>query len=337
MPPPPSARSEACHPIYIVFGPETFLRGEAVRAVCDRVLGDADRVLALSEYDGSSTGTELAQVLDDLRTLPFLTERRLVAVRDADSFISRYREQIEVYLDKPSPTGVLLLDCRSCPGNTKIHKKAAKIGEVIECKAFKGRQVAGWVADRAKSVHGLQIDARATALLCDLIGDDLGVLDAELQKIALYAGSRKRITVDDIHALVGQHREEEVWGILSALAAGDQARAMTLWEEVWQTDRAASARAVAGIAFKVRQLLAAKRAEKGGATMSEIAHSLWRSNDARLRAELAAFSIERIEEMLCRLLEADVAAKTGGVSVRSSIEAFIVDMCRGRQRARATV
>jgi len=39
--------------------------------------------------------------------------------------------------------------------------------------------------------------------------------------------------------------------------------------------------------------------------------------------------------MLTRLLEADVAGKTGAASVRSSIEAFIVEMCGRRASRRA--
>ena len=110
-----------------------------------------------------------------------------------------------------------------------------------------------------------------------------------------------------------------------------------MWEEVWQTDRAASARAIGGIAFTVRRLLNAKRVQEAGATLDELRKvmMIWK-DDRRLRAELAAFTTHQVEWMLCRLLEADVAAKTGGVSVRSSIEAFIVELCQRRMSRQAT-
>jgi len=62
---------------------------------------------------------------------------------------------------------------------------------------------------------------------------------------------------------------------------------------------------------------------------------IWRDDD-RLNRELNAFTAEQIEWMLTRLLDADVAGKTGAASVRSSIEAFIIDMCQQRTPRRAT-
>src|SRR5690606_22786805 len=116
---------------------------------------------------------------------------------------------------------------------------------------------------------------------------------------------RKAVTPTDVQATVGHTREEQVWGILAAISAGDEGRALALWEGVWETDRAAQGRAIAGIAYKVRQLLTAKRAEEAGAPVSELAKLLMIWGDpSRVRSELAAFTTAQVETMLCRLLEA---------------------------------
>ncbi|MEP0841613.1 MAG: DNA polymerase III subunit delta [Phycisphaerae bacterium] len=320
--------------VYAVFGPEAFLKRQAVRRITDAVLGQADRAMSMNEYEGPSA--ELAVVLDDLRTLPFLSDRRLVLVREADAFITRFRADLEAYLESPSPTGVLLLECKSLPANTRLYKKIDAQGGIRACPEVKANAIGGWLAGRAREAHGAAIEPQAAALLAELVGTELGLLDAELEKLALYVGDRRTITADDVKALVGQQREEEIWGIMSAIAAGDRARALTLWEEVVETDRTAEILSIAGIAFKVRQLLNAKRAQAAGASLFELGKMLmiW-GNPQRVQAELSAFTVEQLERMLCRLLEADVAAKSGGVSVRASIEALIIEACRGRQRARA--
>lgn len=305
-------------------------------SLIDRILGDADRSLALTEYDGSDASVSLANVLDDLRTLPFLSDRRLVVVREADAFVTKYRQELEDYLESPSATGVLLLECKSFPATTRLHKRIAQIGEVSEYKPLKAFAVPGWLSEHCRDVYGKRLDGRAAALLCDQIGADLGLLDAELQKLSLYVGDRQTIAAEDVEKLTGRCREEQVWDILAAIGAGNRAKAMMLWEEVWQTDRAASARSVAGLAYTVRKLLTAKRAQEAGASTDELRKimMIWRDDD-RLKRELNAFTVEQLELMLTRLLEADVAGKSGG-SVRSSIEAFIVEMCGQRTRQRAT-
>jgi DNA polymerase III subunit delta len=336
---PARSQAESSRPpaVAVICGSEGFLKQEAIRDLTNRALGSADRSLALSEYDGTSASLILADVLDDVRTLPFLSPCRLVIVRDADPFITRYRPELEDYVDNPTPTGVLLLECKTLAANTRLYKRVQTAGEIVKCEAIKSRMIPAWLIERARSVHGIQVDQRVASLMQDLVGDELGLLDGELQKLVLYAGERQRITTVDVEALVGQHREEKVWDILSAIAAGNEGRAMTLWEEVWQTDRAAPGRAVAGIAFTVRRLLSARRAQEAGAPMQEVAKILMRwGDDAGMRAELAAFTVAQLEGMLCKLLEADVAAKTGGASVQSSIEAFIVEGCRNRRQRRAT-
>src|SRR5690606_33301026 len=138
--------------------------------------------------------------------------------------------------------------CKSLPSNTRLYKKIAAMGGTIACDAVKPHAVGGWLTARCRDEYGLQIEPKAAALLTHMVGNDLGRLDGELQKLAIYLGDRKRIDAADVEALVGHQREEEIWGIMSAMAAGDEARALSLWEEVYQTDRAAEARSVAGLA-----------------------------------------------------------------------------------------
>ncbi|MHC4444162.1 MAG: DNA polymerase III subunit delta [Planctomycetota bacterium] len=328
-------KSSKVSPVYAVHGPEVFLKRLTVNEIIERVLGDANRSMAVSEYDGSSASLELADVLDDLRTLPFLGNHRLVILVDADTFITRYRQDLEAYVEDPSPTGVLIMVCRSFPGNTRLAKRVNTVGEAVKCDQLSARYIPAWLTDRCRDVYQAKLENPAASMLCDLIGDDLGLLDAELQKLSLYVGGRDRITVSDVEALTGHYREEKVWGILSAVAAGNRQKAFELWEEVWQTDRAASARALAGIAFTIRKLLNAKRAQERGASLGELARMLW-CDERRARAEVSAFSIDQLEGMLCRLLDADVAAKSSLASVRSSVEAFIVEMTGQQKRRKAT-
>jgi len=325
--------SDAILPVYVVHGPEEFLKRESATAIMDRVLAGADRALALSEYEGATA--ELAAVLDDLRTLPFLSDRRLVVVREADTFITRYRPELEEYFESPSPTGVLLMECRTFAASTRLAKRVAVVGQAVACEAVKPFSLPGWLSARSQRVHGKRLEPSAAALLREYTGADLGLLDSELQKLALYVGQRATITAAGVEAAVAHTREEQVWGILSAVAAGDEATAMASWEQVWETDRAAPARAIGGIAFKVRQLLNAKRAQLAGASMPELMKLLGAFRDERrVHKELGAFSVDEIEKMMIRLQAADVAAKSGGASVQSSMESFIVELCRSRSHRR---
>jgi len=329
-----TSSSETIKPIYAIYGPELFLKRQAMASLTDRLLGQSDRALALSEHDGDDVALTLADVLDDVRTLPFLTERRLVIVNEADNFISQYRSDLEDYAEEPCATGVLILECTKMPANTRLYKRINTVGEVIECKAIPASKVTAWVVNRCRDAYGKQLDFRTAALLCDQIGDDLGMLDGELEKLAVYVGERRQITAADIEILCGRCREEQVWDILWAIASGNKTKAITLWEQVLQTDLAAEYRAVGGLAYSVRRLLNAKRAMEAGIPFPELKKILMCWQDDVARAQLSAYTTEDLEWMLCKLCEADAAVKNGSGSVQSSIEALIIEMCLRRSAGR---
>ena len=113
------------HPIYVIYGKDRRRVSDELAQLTDQLLAGADPQLALSTYEASAA--ELADVLDGLCTLPFLSPIRIVVIKEADPFISKYRQQIEEYLQSPCKTGILVLMAESFPSNTRLAKLAKKI------------------------------------------------------------------------------------------------------------------------------------------------------------------------------------------------------------------
>ncbi len=308
-------------PVHVICGSDAYLKREALAEVTRRVLGDAEPHMAFADYEGGSA--TLADVLDDLRTPPFLAEVRLVVVSDADPFITAHRQALETYVESPSSTGVLVLVCRSFPSNTRLAKAVARIGTVHACEPPKPRAIGTWLVQRAQARYDKRLQGEAAASLQRLAGDELGILDSELAKLAMYVGDRTAIKVEDVDALVGHHREEKVFGIMDAIADGDVGTALELWQQVWSTDRAAPARAVGGLAWGVRQMLNAQLTGRPG----------WRPGSRRAGSAGAdRFAAPELEDRLVNLLAADVRAKTGADTVQSAVQQFIVAWCTGQER-----
>jgi DNA polymerase-3 subunit delta len=267
------------------------------------------------EIDGPDA--ELADVLDELRTLPFLADVRMVVVRDADPFISRYREHLERYVAEPSETGVLVLVCKVMNKQWRLTKAIQKIGLLMPCKAPPPWDRDKWLVARARQAYGKQLDRTAARALTELAGDDMATLDAELAKLAIYVGDRDGITDADAEALVGLSRPENVFRMTEAIAAHDAATAIRLWRQTLATDKQAAFRAVGGVAWAVRQMIAAKQGVSSGA-------------NPMIRRGASRFTLEQLHDMLVQLLAADVASKTGLGPAESGVEKFIVRQCTGR-------
>src|SRR5207253_43735 len=176
-------------PLYVLFGDEAFLKRQAFQALRARALGaDADEQ-AVSTHAGDKA--TFAAVFDELQTLPFFAKRRVVVVDGADPFVTRYRATLEKTIDQLPAGGVLVLDVKTWPANTRLAKMVSAAA-TIECKAQKAATLPGWCVGWAQTRHQKQLSGPAAALLVDLVGAEMGLLDQEILKLAIYVGDRKR-------------------------------------------------------------------------------------------------------------------------------------------------
>lgn len=317
-------------PIIVIFGEERERKRRALVGAMNELLPpEVDRGMALSEYDGSRTeeqgGPSFAVVADDLRTLPFLADRRVVVIRDADPFIQRCREYLERYLAGPSSTGTLILECRSFPKTTRLYKAVNAVGgRMEECKKLWPRDATDFVLSEARRLEK-RFDPAAAGRLVDLVGTDQGILSNEVEKLALFVGSRPLITDRDLSELVGQSREEKIFAVMDAALGGDGREALRRWRHVLSTDPSGAYKAIGGMAYSVRSRLAAHALIAGGEPLNEVARkvNMW-NRGAELSRQLRRCPPRRLERLLNDMAELDSKAKSGLRSMELGVEALLV-------------
>jgi len=319
-------------PVYIVYGKDRRRVTDTVEAICRKVLGEADRQVCLNEHDGLTAA--LADVLDDVRTAPFLWERRLVLVKDADHFIQRWREALEAYLDRPSATGVLLLAAKTFPPNTRLARRVAALGEAIACEPPSARALGPYLADYARQRHGLRLGPEAIEELIELAGADAGPLCPEVDKLAAYVWDPRQppheITAQDVQAAAGHNRRHTVFEVIDAMTENRPGLALQRLDQMLRQDRQAQYRAVGAFAWHFRRLYRARLLVQRGAPEAEILNKVrvWRSGREFLQ-QVRRLELPEIGRCLRRLLEIDVAGKTGG-SLSLALAKFVVDFCQER-------
>ena len=205
-------------PVYALFGDDAFLRRQSLREVRRAALPGEDDGASVATFAGDSA--KLADVLDELRTLPFFAKRRLAIVEGADPFVTAHRKELEEYVDRPAADGILVLVVKLWPSNTRLAKLVEKVGLAVECKGPHERTLAPWLVHIAEQWSHVKLDSDAAALLLELIGPDVGLLVAEVEKLAVYVGERAKVHHDDVARIVGAGRIETVWKMIEAAATG---------------------------------------------------------------------------------------------------------------------
>src|SRR5947209_4201094 len=137
-------------PVYVLTGDEAFLKRQALAALDSLLLGDADAEFARTVYPGVTA--VWSTVRSELDTLPFLSPRRVVVIDQADPFVTNVRQVLEKYVAAPAKNGVLILDVKTWPSNTKL-AKAVPDSATIVCKSPRPQDLPRWAVNRAKNTY----------------------------------------------------------------------------------------------------------------------------------------------------------------------------------------
>jgi DNA polymerase-3 subunit delta len=328
--------SEQIKPVYVLQGNDSFLRDAAREQIVSRIIGDSDPQVAVSQFDPKA---ELAVVLDELRTTPFLAPRRAVIVRDADAFIARYREietldaktnrlkarrPLDEYLQSPSMHSSLILMVSSWPSNTTLAKVVAKVGEVRDCSSPDASELPDFLK-KAASRRNKKIQPDAAQLLAAWIGQDLACLESEMEKLSLYVGERPTITVDDVSKLVTATAGAAAFALTNAITAGDTTAALKAMGQM-TTRRGEEFKTLGMIVWHLRRALGAQQNIVAGMPPQRALPRMPYDAQGPFIAYLKRRPLEKLQQDFRRLIAVDLAMKSG-VRAESAMTELVVQLC----------
>jgi DNA polymerase-3 subunit delta len=307
-------------PIYVLSGSDGFLRDHYRAEIISRVVGQADPQTCIANFDGTNDPS-LAEVMDELRTLPFLAPARVVIIRNADAFITKHRQKLEEYVANPCDTSALVLVVSSFPGNTRLAKAVAKIGDVLNCKLPDGSSLQQWLT-KASGKRGKKIDPQSAQLLEQWIGRDLAAQNAEIEKLCLYIGERETITPQDVANVVTATAGPAAFALTNAITAGDTPGALKALDGTLRI-RGAEFQALGSIAWHIRRALQAQQEISAGNKpnlrmpydqKNAFLGMLRRRGQHKLQADMRS------------LIAADLGMKSG-LNPKSALQELVMSLC----------
>jgi DNA polymerase-3 subunit delta len=314
--------------LFVVYGDEDFLRRLVLEVLRPLVLGKGEEDgLSYSAHPGDTA--TFATVMDELQTVPFFGDCRLVVVDNADPFVTRYRAALEKAIANLPSTGVLVLDVKSWTRTTRLAKMIDQ-DATIECKAPAGYLMPKWCVKWTTSRHRKQLTQPAAELLVDLVGPEMGLLDQELLKLAIYVGERKQIDVGDVDKLVGRGRSQDTWAIFDAIAAGQSGQALTILDRLFDQGEE-PIRLMGAFSKQLRQLAQAYRLTLQGRPLAVALQEVGVPPFGIKQREqmLKHLGRRRLERLYDWLVEVDQGAK-GGSQLRPEtlMERLVVRLAR---------
>ena len=313
-------------PVVVLAGSERALKQAVLTAIKQSVIGDEDDDASITHFAGKDA--EYKTVSDELCTISMWGDRRVVVIDEADPFISDNRAALEKYVAKPAKKSVLILDVKSWRSNTKLAKAIKSSGLTVSCDELEGSALNQWIRSTSENQYGKQITRDASTLLAELTGNNLGMLDQELSKLASYVGEKPKIDSEDVRKLVGGWKAETTWNMIGAVRENDMGQALSCLEKLLYAGEAAP-RILGGINFSFRKLAIATETARQGSTLTAALKSagvFYRDIDDSAQY-LRRIGRPRAEKILSYLTDADSNLKGGSIlSDRMILEQLLLQL-----------
>jgi len=256
-------------PIYYIYGPETYLVDEEVKALKERVLSHPFKDLNYQTIYAKEA--DISTILGAAQTLPVMAPRRLILVKEAEALTHSQLEGLIPYINNPAPTTSLVLIAYT----SKVDKRLSFFS-ILEKKGYLfyfgplfRNQLPSWIKGEAKRL-GKGITDEAIGGLLEVVGDDIGDIKGEMDKLALYVGERRVIDGADVEAVVASVRMDTIFDLTESIGRRELKRALLALQGVMERGEAPP-KILAMIARQFRILWRVKALNKRGISGERLA------------------------------------------------------------------
>ncbi|MFQ3662061.1 MAG: DNA polymerase III subunit delta [Chloroflexaceae bacterium] len=314
--------------LYLLYGPDEFSRSEALAQMRAALPPDVAEMNSV-RLDGRRLKIETLALACE--ALPFLAERRLVIVADGlkHSRAGKEREELRAYLEQvPVWCDLVFVESEEVDRRSILFTYLKKAGEVREFPLPEGPALLRWLAERARAQHA-RLAPDAAARLVELVGNDTRALATEIEKLAAYVGQGGTIDVATVQLLVEDQQEQNLFAFIDALSTRQHGPALRGARALLEDGQAATY-VLFMLARQVRILLGVQALAARRLRPDAIAAELNLKPFVARKAidQVRGFGPGELEHLHDRLLELDVATKTGRIQAEVALELFVAEACR---------
>jgi DNA polymerase-3 subunit delta len=211
--------------IYFLHGEEAYFIDLITDSIIKNALEDHERDFNQVILYGKEA--EPLSLISELKGYPMMGQRKLVVLKEAQEF--RHLEQLESYCESPSEATIFVINYKykTYDSRKKIVKAVMKNGLLFKSDKVKEYLMNDWVNAQVKAA-GYSISSKACSLLIEFVGNDLGRIVNEIEKLSIIL--EKGTAINDVHIEenIGISKDYNVFELTKALSQRDLFKALKI-------------------------------------------------------------------------------------------------------------
>ncbi len=202
--------------LYYLWSTESCFLDDALLKFVETVLSSGPTDF---NYDVFDSDSDVQMVLDAALTLPVMTQRRLVVLKDFHQLTASAVKALNPCFSDPPETTCMLI----------LSHKAPKASQKFKWKVFplniKEWDVPAWLRNTAAG-KGVKLTNEAVDYLIEFVGYDIGLLLMEVEKLA--TGGARTVNGKEILSSASMMRKYTSFDLVDTLITGQKTRAFRI-------------------------------------------------------------------------------------------------------------
>jgi DNA polymerase III subunit delta len=231
-------------PGYILVGDEIFLYERCRRAIVQAFVPAEMRDFCLSDLDLAETG--IFDALDRAQTPSLMAPFQVLFLRNLKVLYTRGAKKdefaaIQNYFRSPNPQALLIfvadhiripadlrrMDYEDKNRYERIRETLGDYCGTVELARADEADAIRWLTEEGEK-RQVRFEPDAARELADSLGADMMLIASEFEKLVLYAGDKRRVTLGDVETMVLAAKQRSLYELTDAISAKDKARALLL-------------------------------------------------------------------------------------------------------------
>ena len=313
--------------VCFLYGEELFLVERAVHLLLERAIDSSLKDFNFNVFFGNeSKGVD---IIDAAQTLPMFAERRAVLVKRAEQLKADALDVMLPYIKNPSPGTCLLLTGTKVDQRKKFFLEFKKHGVMVEYKRFYDNKLSGFIQSESLA-QGKPIEAAAAELLSALIGNNLQELSSQIEKLVVYAGTKSRITVDDVRVMASSSKAFTAFELAKFLGMRDVPNSIRSLDALFLNGEEAPMM-IGALTRHFRQLWRVRELLDKKIPQTDIGRELSINTFflGEILAQARNFTRRELKQIFDEFFRCDVASKTGGGQPYTLLHGLTMGICTG--------
>lgn len=306
--------------VYLLYGDEDYLKLQYKNKLLRALVTEGD-TMNFSRFEGKEA--QVPALIDLAETMPFFAEHRVILVEDSGFFKNAAPQLAEYLPDMPETTCMIFIE-KEVDKRSKTYKSLKDIGRMVEFKTPDEKMLTRWVLTVLQK-NGKKLTQPTMQLFLEKVGNSMGNIDRELEKLICYVGDREIIQMDDVEEICTGQTENRIFDMIHMMAEKRQKEALELYYDLLAL-KEPPMRILFLLVRQFNILLQVKTMVAAGMEQNQIADraGLRSFTIRRYRSEAGHFSVQKLKEALRDCARAEEDVKTGRLDDRLSVELILV-------------